>query len=293
MIGLFGGNGYVGQEFTKQLVNRELPFHEFHLNAFNYLDKDVLLKIFSEFQLSFVINCAGYVGKPNVDACEDNKDATFEGNVTFPNYLAEMCVLFNIPLGQISSGCLFQDYKLDSDLGWTEEDEVSSEGSYYTYTKKLCEANVPQIQKDSYLWRLRFPFNEVDGPRNYLTKIQTYKKLLDAENSLSHLGDFVSACLDLYENRAPYGKYNIVNSGSTSARAVAAKIKEILNLDKDFDFFENDEEFYTFGAKAPRSNCVLDNSKLIKVGGVNIRSVDEAIEDSLNKWIVQNETSNA
>ena len=45
----------------------------------------------------------------------------------------------------------------------------------------------------------------------------------------------------------------------------------------------SEEEFYRLGAKAPRSNCLLDNSKLLSAG-VKIRDVSEALEDSLRKW---------
>ena len=45
-----------------------------------------------------------------------------------------------------------------------------------------------------YLWRLRIPFDEFDNPRNYLSKVQNYAKVYDNVNSISHRGDFVSAC---------------------------------------------------------------------------------------------------
>ena len=60
-------------------------------------------------------------------------------------------------------------------------------------------------------------------------------------------------------------------------------IQKYLKLNKEFKFWENDEEFYGFGAKAPRSNCVLDNSKLIKTG-IKMRDTEEAIAESLKYW---------
>ena len=54
---------------------------------------------------------------------------------------------------------------------------------------------------------------ERDNPRNYLSKLQTYPKLYQNWNSLSHLGDFVSACLQIWEANLPGGAYNIVNPG--------------------------------------------------------------------------------
>ena len=50
-----------------------------------------------------------------------------------------------------------------------------------------------------------------------------------------------------------------------------------------FVFWANDEEFYRVAAKTPRSNCILDVSKLL-AAGVPMRPVEEALEDSLRQW---------
>ena len=50
-----------------------------------------------------------------------------------------------------------------------------------------------------------------------------------------------------------------------------------------FEFWSGDEEFYRFAVKTPRSNCVLDVSKLL-AAGVKMRPVLEAVEDSLRHW---------
>ena len=60
-------------------------------------------------------------------------------------------------------------------------------------------------------------------------------------------------------------------------------IEKILKPARKFEFWTNDEEFYQVAAKTPRSNCVLDVSKLLATG-VKIRGVEEALEDSLKNW---------
>ena len=47
--------------------------------------------------------------------------------------------------------------------------------------------------------------------------------------------------------------------------------------------FDTPTELYRNYAKTPRSNCVMDNSKLLSVG-INMRSVDEALDYCLNNW---------
>jgi UDP-glucose 4,6-dehydratase len=136
---------------------------------------------------------------------------------------------------------------------------------------------------ESYLWRLRIPFDELDYPRNYLTKVQRYKKVYVNVNSLSHRRDFAKACLDLWERRAPYGIYNVTNPGFVTTRQVIARIQQILQPAQHFEFWADDAEFYRLGAKTPRSNCVLDVSKLLATG-VQLRPVQAAIDDALHHW---------
>ncbi len=102
-------------------------------------------------------------------------------------------------------------------------------------------------------------------------------------NSLSHRGDFARACLDLWERRAPFGTYNVTNPGFVTTRQVAQLLRKRLNLNHPFAFWENDEEFYRVAAKAPRSNCVLDVSKLLATG-VKLRPVEEALDDAFAHW---------
>ena len=40
-----------------------------------------MLKDLEDFKPTHVLNCAGVTGRPNVDWCEDNKEATIRSNV--------------------------------------------------------------------------------------------------------------------------------------------------------------------------------------------------------------------
>ena len=175
--------------------------------------------------------------------------------------------------------------------GFNEKDEPNFSFrqppcSFYSGTKALGEEAISGVGQ-SYIWRLRIPFDEFDNPRNYLTKVQRYPKVYDNVNSISHRADFVRACLDLWQLRAPFGIYNVTNPGFVTTREVVTTLERILKPDRRFEFWENDEEFYRVAAKTPRSNCVLDVSKLL-AAGVKIRPVEEALEDSLKNWRKEN-----
>lgn len=312
MIVLLGATGYIGQAFAQALKERGQPFTTLSRKQLDYTRYDVLLQFLRETKPSFLINAAGYTGKPNVDACEDAKADTLAGNTLLPQAIANACLSTNIPWGHVSSGCIFSGAKVvegetarvEKDLtkpglkhfiennpraaqGFSETDTPNftfrdPPCSFYSGTKALAEEAIAGIGQN-YLWRLRIPFDELENPRNYLTKIQRYAKVYDNVNSISHRGEFVRACLDLWERRAAFGIYNMTNPGFVTTRQVVEMIEKILKPKRSFEFWKDDAEFYAKAAKTPRSNCVLDVSKLLATG-VTIRPVQEALESALSQW---------
>ena len=286
MILLLGANGYVAQSFIEYFQENEIDYQALSRDGFNYTKFNNLFFYIKNnlAHIDAVINCAGYVGKPNVDACELAKGECIKGNVLLPQMVSEICWQLSVKFLHISSGCIYNGYEKE----FTEEDEPNfcfntNNGSFYSGTKALAEELIHK--ETSYVCRLRIPFDHIDNPRNYLSKIQTYQKLLNMENSISHRKDFVKACMYLLDkdNHCPFGIYNITNTGKVDTKQICDLVSKNLNINNDFDFFESIEEFYNIGAIAPRSNCLLDNSKLLATG-FKMRSTEEALEESLKNW---------
>ena len=317
---LLGSTGYVGSAFASELQRRNLPFYSLSRKELDYTRFELLWNHLKSNRPSFVVNAAGFTGRPNVDACESARAETLLGNTNFPQSLAQACLVTNTPYGHVSSGCIYTGAKVLRDgqtrvepdmtkpelrslidkeaassnfglkpssiFGFNESDTPnfsfrSPPCSFYSGTKALGEEVMAGVGQ-GYLWRLRIPFDQFDNPRNYISKVQNYAKVYDNVNSISHRFDFVNACLDLWLARAPFGIYNVTNPGWITTRHVIDKIREILKPARSFEFWTDDAEFYKF-AKAPRSNCVMDPSKLL-AAGVRIRSVEQALEDSLRNW---------
>jgi len=296
MIMVIGGTGYVGQRFLQELSKKNLDIINVSRADVDYYNFKELKNIVSTYNPEFLINCAGYTGKPNVDACELFKDQADKGNILLPSLLAKVCEITGTPWGHVSSGCI---YTGDNEgKGFTEEDEPNfsfdhNNCSHYSGTKVLGEQAIEKVGGDYYIWRLRIPFDQYDSPRNYLTKMMNYERLLDATNSVSQLTDFVKYCLRLWTKNCDYGIYNVVNTDPITTKQVTEKINTILKLNKKFTFFNNEKEMYKRAAKTPRSNCVLDNSKL-RATGIRVRSSIKAIEYSLKNWEGQeNENENS
>lgn len=286
---ILGKNGYIAEAIIKELESRKLSYIALSRTDVDYtdtakLDKWLSNNVYSKIVANHnanIINCAGYIGKPNVDACENAKADTIEGNVVLPSNLAMLCRSRGYLFTHISSGCIYGGYSKD----FTEDDPSNFDfqnGSFYSGTKALAENLVQKECEKSYIFRLRIPFDEIESPRNYITKLLTYDKLLDARNSVSHRSDFAKYCIELIEKKVPYGIYNVTNKGSVTTKEVTELMKEHLQLNnKKFEFFTNLDSFMQ-DVTAPRSNCVLDTSKIEQY--IKIRSAKEAIAEALSKY---------
>ena len=286
MIILLGGSGYVGLGYQRLFAGLGVEFRSLARKHVDYTDPHQLADMLAESRATFLINAAGYTGKPNVDACEDDKANCVFGNAVLPGIVREACERTRTPWGHVSSGCIFTGERPGGG-GFREEDPAnfsfrSNHCSFYSGTKALGEeviAGAPEC----FVWRLRIPFSEVDSPRNYLTKLMRYARLLDAANSLSQLDEFCRATYECWAKRVPFGTYNVTNPGHVTTREVVDLIRASGVSDKKFDFFADEEEFMRIAARTPRSNCVLDTAKLEQTG-IRMTEVHAAIERALRDW---------
>lgn len=312
MILLLGASGYVGQAFSRELRRRGRSFIPLTRKAIDYTNFDLLFDYVRKIKPEFMINAAGFTGNPNVDACELAREETLSANTLLPQTLARICLMTNTPWGHVSSACIYSGAKVlengrmvieknlnqpkmrlllkehpEKICGYTEWDQPNfsfrnTPCNFYSGAKALAEESIRGVGQN-YIWRPGMPFNEWEESRNLLWRLQRYPKIYDGVNSISHLDDFAKASLDLREQHAAFGIYNITNPGAVTTRQVAKMIQEILKPNRQFEYWKDDEEFYRLGAKAPRSNSILDVSKL-RMAGVKMRPVLEALEDSLRHW---------
>jgi len=312
MILLLGASGYFGQAFAIELRRRGHPFIPLTRSAFDYTQFNLLFDYVRKTRPKFLINAAAFSGRPNVDACEESRSEVFQVNTLLPQTIARVCLMTNTPWGHVSSGCIYSgakifdngEFRIEKNLntpqfqrrlqtcpetirGIDELDEPNF--SFQDGVSNICSGTRVLAERAirenpaTYIWRPRIPFNERDEPCNLLTKLLSYPRIYDNMHSLSHLEESVRACLDLWELDAPYGIYNVTNPGAITTREIVEMIRKILKPRKNFRFWNDDTEFYALGARTPRSNCILDVTKLL-TAGARMRPIEEAIEHSLKHW---------
>jgi nucleoside-diphosphate-sugar epimerase len=254
------GHGYVGNYIARELDAQSIHYIWTRHDEYIPFDAD------------FIINAAGFTGRPNVDACESRKDDTVYGNINFPLHLER---IFDCPVLHLTSGCVYTGY---IDGGWTETDQPNftwDNGSFYSATKSEFQHLWEEFgyHKKSYLFRLRMPFGPDNLDKNLLMKLYKYDRLVDFENSMTNLEDLAEAVCYFVENEPMPGIYNAVNPGGIKTHQVA----QMLGIVKPY--YTQDE--WSKAGLTPRSNCVLNTDKMQAV--FKFRPITESLIDAIDK----------
>jgi dTDP-4-dehydrorhamnose reductase len=263
MIAILGG-GFVGTHLYNLL--RSKYFNVFFLKRFqrDYTDYTTYSNFLKESGVKFVINCSGYTGHPNVDACESNKEKCLFYNVQGPINVCKASAEQNVKVIHVSSGCIYTGYDKD----YTETDTpnfgiFNNQSSFYSKTKHIFElAAAPYIENTAIL-RVRMPYTETDEYKNYLYKLYNYDNLIDYKNSVTYLADLNNFIFQLLQaGNFTGGLYNVVNTEPIQASDVVDIYRKHNFINPNWKFVCIDDLKMVAG----RSNCVLSNTKVLSTG---------------------------
>jgi dTDP-4-dehydrorhamnose reductase len=265
---LLGGRGYLGSYFLSLYPGALVP-------QVDVTDAAALGRALDDACPDVVINCAGKTGRPNVDWCEQHKQATLAANVTGALNVLDACLRRDIYLVHLSSGCIYEGD--NGGRGFSEDDTPNYHGSFYSRTKLWAD----QACRDFPVLtlRLRMPFDGTLSERNLIVKLRKYRRVLTEPNSLTHLPDFLRVARELIARRA-IGVYNVVNEGVISPYAIMLRYRELVDRRHAFEPLAPEELDQV--ARTGRSNCVLSTDKL-RALGLRMPGVREAVDAALGQ----------
>lgn len=135
---IWGGRGWVAGHLEQLLKSQGKTVH---MTTVRMEDREAVCKTLDEIKPTHVMNCAGCTGRPNVDWCEDNKQATIRSNVIGTLSLSDACYERNIHISVFATGCIYAYDKAHpiGGPGYLETDEANFDGSFYSLTKAKVE----------------------------------------------------------------------------------------------------------------------------------------------------------
>lgn len=270
---ILGASGFMGERCATYF---EKHGHEVFTERVDITDINALRGAFEKYSPDVVINFAGVRAYPTIDWCEDHKKETVAVNVGGAINVAVAAIEKDIYSIQIASGCI---YSGDEHRAFTEEDEPNFTGSFYSRMRIVMQGalkELPVLQV-----RIRMPISMSAHPRNLITKIASYKKVISVPNSVTLIEDMFVALEKLSEVR-PTGILNLTNDGYMTHADVLAAYKKIVDPTHEYELIDV-KELETKVTKAGRSNCVLSNEKM-KSLGIQMPALDEARLEEILKF---------
>lgn len=263
------GKGYTGTALYTHLNNNHEHAVRIHSKSeCNYDDVTSFVTMLqgATNKPDLVINASGYTGRPNVDACEDDRHNTWYYNVDVPGMLGDTCNKHGVKFIHISSGCIYSGYEKSFD----EYDQpnfglLSDESSWYSKTKHAGELILNGT--DAHIFRIRMPFCGTTSPRNVMSKLLKYDNVIDQLNSLTCIEDFCAFVEKYIETKIKSGHpgavYNVVNPQPVKTSEILEVMKLHGLINPNWKKIELDELLSKY-TKANRSNCVLSTQAIDK-----------------------------
>ncbi|CAK9153188.1 unnamed protein product [Ilex paraguariensis] len=227
-------------------------------------DRKSLLEDIRRVQPTHVFNAPGVTGKPNVDWCECRKVETIRTNVVGTLTLADVCKEQDLLMMNFATGCIFE-YDEDHPqgfglgIGFKEEDKPNFMGSFYSKTKAMVEDLLKEYDNVCTL-RVRMPISsDLGNPRNFITKINHYSKVVNIPNSMTVLDKLLPISIDMAKRNCT-GIWNFTNPGVLSHNEILEKYRDY--IDPEFKRVNFDLEERAKVIVAQRSNNEVDSTRL-------------------------------
>jgi dTDP-4-dehydrorhamnose reductase len=224
-----------------------------------------------------LINCVGYTGARNVDDCELKKDETLLANSFVPIMLAEACLRQGVRLVHISSGCMYEyDYSKQRPISETRVPDYYN--LFYTRSKVYAERCLEYLDRRYPILtvRIRIPLDNRPLPKNILSKLIRYRKVIDVANSVTYVPDFIKALRHLIAIKAT-GIYNVVNKGTLRYPSLMEVYRKRVP-----SFTYTVLPLRRLGLE--RTNLILSTRKLER-SGFHVRHIRDVLEECVGEYV--------
>lgn len=293
---IFGGNGWIGQQFVEVASKENIE----HRVATSRVDLDHIADLEREMDAFAPTHVVSFLGRTHgekfstIDYLEQPGKLVenVRDNLMAPIILAQLCADRDIHYTYLGTGCIFNsvyDEQCNCVEAFKENDAPNFFGSSYSIVKGITDRFMAwrhgrpgQTQKRQAILnlRIRMPIVGEDHPRNFITKITHYEKVCSIPNSMSVLPELLPMALELMKNKHT-GTLNFTNPGVISHNEILALYKEHVDPAFVWRNFSLEEQDAVLASK--RSNNCLDTQELQRLFP-NVRPIKDAVETIMKTY---------
>lgn len=229
-----------------------------------------------------ILNAAAYTAVDLAETPEGRRDA-WKANATAVANLAKIATEYKLTLVHVSS-----DYVFDGTAAEYSEEEAFSPLGVYGQSKvagDIAASTAPRHYIARTSWVIGDGNNFVRTMQSLADRGIKPSVVDDQVGRLTFTQDLAAGIKHLIDTRAPYGTYNISNSGQPASWAsIAQEIYDICGKSRDDVSFVSTEEYYK-GKEgiAPRPLQSMLNLDKLSLTGFTPRDWQAALHDYLEK----------
>lgn len=279
---IIGGSGVIGSKMVRYFLEKNMDVEYTYLNNIlpygkpNRLDitQESTIDLISKLNADVVVHT---VALTNIDLCEINHPLADSINIEGTINIIKGCKISKSKLVYLSTSFVF-----DGTEKQNFEDDKVSPSTYYGSTKYKAEQLIRQSGLSHLILRTDQPYcwiekwqhtNSVLRVLESLSLGKIHKEISDWYNTPTYVLDIALAISKLIDNNCK-GIYHVVGPDFVSRYNWAIKIADIFGLNKNLI---EPITSSTLNLPAKRVNVNLNNEKLFKDTGVQMRGIEKGL----------------
>ena len=266
---LYGKNGWIGQKVYELLLQGGHHVVIGNERAEDFTELEEEIKREKPTNIIYTIGRThGEIGEikyTTIDYLEQKGKLreNVRDNLYSPTVIAILSAKLGIHYTYLGTGCIYtydEEHPYEEELnGFKEDSKPNFFGSSYSIVKGYTDMLMNMFNTTVLNVRIRMPITDEIHPRNFITKITSYKRICSINNSMTVLPDLLPIMIDMCDKKIT-GSVNLTNPGLISHNDILEMYREIVDEDFKWDNFNIDEQREILAGE--RSNNFLDTRKL-------------------------------
>lgn len=266
---IIGKNGTLGNAIRQIALHRNIHHVVLSRSEMDIADPAKVEQMIDALNPWAIINAAGYV---NIDSAEAEVRDCLKSNFKGPVILADVCASRNIRFMTFSSDQVFDGRKSSP---YVESDQPAPLSSYGK-SKVKAEKKIQELNPEALIIRTSSFFGPWDD-YNFMFKVlkslsegRRIKAAKDVYVSATYLPDLIHESLNMLLDHEQ-GIFHVTNAGVTTWAALAAKVADLADLDKNLIDAVSINEMGLIAQRPTYS--ALESEK-----GINLPLLDDALQ---------------